>query len=98
MHVHVGHFRRFGPGEPAEGTLTEMLGIEIQGDSEETILSVTVDPRADAYMIQIDRYESGEFMAVDASNECVVLHVRRTGGNASAPLPDNVRPWRPRSR
>jgi hypothetical protein len=75
MLVQVGQFRTYREGDPPEGTLTEMLGVEITDGAGETIVSIIVDPRRDGYIVQIDRYESGTFSAVDASPESVILRV-----------------------
>src|SRR5687768_1681757 len=75
MHVRFGHFRHHGEGEPPDGRLTETLGLEVMDDDDETILSVIVDPEREGYVVQIDRYESGPFAAVDASRERVMLRV-----------------------
>jgi hypothetical protein len=73
MLVQVGQFRTYGEGDPPEGALTEMLGVEITDGPGATIVSIIVDPRSDGYIVQIDRYESGAFSAVDASPESVML-------------------------
>jgi len=55
VYLHVGHLRSFRDGEPAEGTLTEALAIEVKSQSEEAILGVIFDPRGGGHVVEIDR-------------------------------------------
>jgi len=81
------------------GTLTEMLGVEITDGADETILSIVGDPRSDGYIVQVDRYESGIFSAVDASQVRVMRRVPHSEhDDPNAPLPDNARPLPPARR